>query len=188
MDLGGWVKAVKSKAAIWARICLINDCALRTVRKQHDNWKTIKKGQSGNPGGRPKVVAEVKELARAHTGEAIETLVSIMTNPKSAPAARVSAANALLDRGYGKPPQHITGEGGPSYVVRLPEPCKTADEWVASLGDRSHKRRAVQWLNRVSRQCITKSLLLTARLTEASVVSINWGGRHGRQRSRSGCH
>ena len=59
--------------------------------------KPFKKGQSGNPGGRPKVIAEVKELARAHTGEAIETLVSIMTNPKSAPAARVSAANALLD-------------------------------------------------------------------------------------------
>ncbi len=42
----------------------------------------FKKGQSGNPGGRPKVIAEVKELARAHTGEAIETLVSIMTNAK----------------------------------------------------------------------------------------------------------
>ena len=28
------------------------------------------------------MIAEVKELARAHTGEAIETLVSIMTNPK----------------------------------------------------------------------------------------------------------
>ena len=79
----------------------------------------FKKGQSGNPGGRPKVIAEVKELARAHTGEAIETLVSIMTNPKSAPAARVSAANALLDRGYGKPPQHITGEGG-AFVRRSP--------------------------------------------------------------------
>ena len=99
--------------------------------------KPFKKGQSGNPGGRPKVVAEVKELARAHTAEAIQTLVSIMTNPQSAPAARVSAANALLDRGYGKPPQHITGEGGPVYVARLPEPCKTAEEWVASLGDRS---------------------------------------------------
>jgi hypothetical protein len=95
--------------------------------------KPFKKGQSGNPGGRPKVVAEVKELARVHTGQAIETLVSIMTNPKSAPAARVSAANALLDRGYGKPPQHITGEGGPQYVVRLPEPCKTAEEWEASV-------------------------------------------------------
>src|SRR6478609_803015 len=95
--------------------------------------KPFNKGQSGNPGGRPKAVAEVKELARAHTGEAIQTLVSIMTNPKAAPAARVLAANALLDRGYGKPPQHISGEGGPSYVARLPEPCKTAEEWQASL-------------------------------------------------------
>src|SRR5678816_1784552 len=96
--------------------------------KQQGNCMTIgkpfKKGQSGNPGGRPKVVAEVKELARTHTGAAIETLVSIMSNPKAAPAARVSAANSLLDRGYGKPPQHITGEGGPSFVVRLPEPAK----------------------------------------------------------------
>src|SRR4029077_7054307 len=82
--------------------------------------------------GRPKVVAEVRELAREHTSKAVETLVS-MTNQKAAPAARVSAANALLDRGYGKPPQHITGEGGPRYVVRLPEPCKTAEEWVQTL-------------------------------------------------------
>jgi hypothetical protein len=95
--------------------------------------KPFQKGQSGNPGGRPKVVAEVRELAREHTSKAVETLVSIMTNQKAAPAARVSAANALLDRGYGKPPQHITGEGGPRYVVRLPEPCKTAEEWVQTL-------------------------------------------------------
>ena len=87
----------------------------------------------------PKVVAEVKELARAHTGEAIETLVSIMTNPKGAPAARVSAANALLDRGYGKPPQHITGEVAASYVARLPEPAKSAEEWIASLSPAPNK-------------------------------------------------
>jgi hypothetical protein len=81
------------------------------------------------------VVAEVRELARAHTGEAVQTLVSIMTDRKAAPAARVSAANALLDRGYGKPPQHqhITGADGPQYVVRLPEPCKTVEEWEASI-------------------------------------------------------
>ena len=92
--------------------------------------KPFQKGRSGNPGGRPKVVAEVKELARAHTREAIETLVLIMSNPKAAPAARVSAANALLDRGYGKPPQHITGEGGPSFVVRLPDVAPNAQAWL----------------------------------------------------------
>jgi hypothetical protein len=54
-----------------------------------------------------------------------------MANPKSPPAARVSAANALLDRGYGKPPQHITDESARSFVARLPEPCKTAEEWEA---------------------------------------------------------
>ena len=97
----------------------------------------FEKGQSGNPGGRPKVIAELKELARAHTGEAVKTLVSIMTNSKAAPAARVSAANSLLDRGYGKPPQHISGEGGPSFVMRLPEPCKTAEEWQASIAKRN---------------------------------------------------
>ena len=91
----------------------------------------FEKGTSGNPGGRPKVVAEVKELARAHTGEAIQTLVSIMTNPKSAPAARVSAANSLLDRGYGKPPQHITDESARSFVARLPDVADSAEEWLA---------------------------------------------------------
>ena len=35
-----------------------------------------KKGQSGNPGGRPKEVAQVKALARQHCEEAIQTLVT----------------------------------------------------------------------------------------------------------------
>jgi hypothetical protein len=64
-------------------------------------------GQSGNPGGRPKVVGEVRESARQHTIEAINTLVSIMQDQKAPPAARVLAANSILDRGYGKPAQTI---------------------------------------------------------------------------------
>jgi Family of unknown function (DUF5681) len=60
------------------------------------------KGVSGNPGGRAKGLKEVTELARHHAPEAIDTLVRIMRDPKANAAARGAAANALLDRGYGK--------------------------------------------------------------------------------------
>ena len=58
-------------------------------------------GISGNPGGRPREVGHVRELAREHSEEAIETLVDLMRHAKS-DAARGAAAQALLDRGYGK--------------------------------------------------------------------------------------
>ena len=58
-------------------------------------------GQSGNPGGRPRAVGEVGDLARTQTGTAIETLASICQNGRSE-SARVAAAVALLDRGWGR--------------------------------------------------------------------------------------
>ena len=45
---------------------------------------------------------EIRTLARSYTKAAINTLVGIMRQPKAPPAARVMAANALLDRGWGK--------------------------------------------------------------------------------------
>lgn len=62
----------------------------------------FKRGQSGNPGGRPKIVAEVKELARSYTEDAIKTLASIMKDGAAPPAARVKASETLLDRAWGK--------------------------------------------------------------------------------------
>jgi|HubBroStandDraft_6_1064221.scaffolds.fasta_scaffold67085_2 hypothetical protein len=44
----------------------------------------------------------VSELARQHTEEAVRELVEVMRTSKSEPA-RISAATALLDRGWGKP-------------------------------------------------------------------------------------
>ena len=67
-----------------------------------------KKGQSGNPGGRSPIIKEVQALAREEGPGALRTLVSIHKNPKASPAARISAAIAVLDRGYGKPMQDIT--------------------------------------------------------------------------------
>lgn len=65
------------------------------------------KGKSGNPGGRPKAAEDLKLLAQTKTQAAINTLCSIMSNKKAPESARVSAACALLDRGYGKPSQMI---------------------------------------------------------------------------------
>ena len=71
------------------------------------NGGKFQKGQSGNPGGRPKVLAEVQERARQYTLESIEGLADIARNTKSPAQARVAAWNSLLDRGYGKPGQSI---------------------------------------------------------------------------------
>ena len=67
----------------------------------------FKKGKSGNPGGRPKVVGDIQALARDNTTEAINTLTAIMGDIAAPPAARVAAANSILDRGYGRPTQTV---------------------------------------------------------------------------------
>ena len=59
-------------------------------------------GHSGNAGGRPKDEHKVAELARSYTAEAIDTLVDLMRNGKDE-RVRGTAAQALLDRGWGKP-------------------------------------------------------------------------------------
>jgi hypothetical protein len=77
-------------------------------------------GRSGNPGGRPKALREVMELARARTEAAVDTLAAVMADETAPPAARVSAATALLDRGWGRPVQglhHSGAEGGTLVLV-----------------------------------------------------------------------
>ena len=89
--------------------------------------RPFQKGTSGNPGGRPKVLGDVQELARERSPEAIKILANVMRDEKAPPAARVAAANALLDRGYGKPTQPI------SQTLTKIDPCTMSDEELAAI-------------------------------------------------------
>lgn len=60
-------------------------------------------GKSGNPGGRPRVIGHVRDMAQRHADDAISTLAEIMVDSEAPAAARITAACALLDRGYGRP-------------------------------------------------------------------------------------
>lgn len=66
----------------------------------------FKKGQSGNPNGRPKIPEDVKEAAKAHTMLALDTLANVMLHGKNE-ASKVAAANAMLNRGWGQPKQNV---------------------------------------------------------------------------------
>ena len=64
-----------------------------------------------------KATADIRSLARAQTALAIRTLTGVCGSKAAPVAARVSAANALLDRGGGKPQQTHAGEDGDIRVI-----------------------------------------------------------------------
>jgi len=57
-----------------------------------------------------KTITEIRSLARSHTRTAINVLVVVMRAKDATPAARVSAATAILDRGWGKPAQALAND------------------------------------------------------------------------------
>ena len=97
---------------------------------------SFKPGVSGNPGGRPKtpqtievrrIILGVREAARELTLDAIDTLATIMKDPKAPAAARISAAVALLDRGHGRPFQAVDVKDGVDLGLLSDEELYTLD-------------------------------------------------------------
>jgi hypothetical protein len=78
---------------------------------------SFKPGVSGNPDGRPKrpetiearrVIADVKAAARELTLDAMDTLKNAMADQRVPWSAKITAAIAVLDRGWGKPAQTVS--------------------------------------------------------------------------------
>ena len=64
-------------------------------------------GQSGNPGGRVGVDPKVREAARQYTEQAMAVLGQALNHEDARIA--IKAAEVLLDRGWGKPTQPLSG-------------------------------------------------------------------------------
>ena len=65
----------------------------------------FQRGQSGNPGGRSRLPADIREAFKAKAPAALEVLTRCLQSDDDRIA--MMAAQAILDRGYGKPTQSI---------------------------------------------------------------------------------
>lgn len=98
--------------------------------KKHANGSTWQKGKSGNPGGRsPRVGPNgetIAQLCRAKTKELVDRAVEIALDKGAEHKDALTAIFGLLDRGWGKPTEHvdadIRGSGLPVIqIVRAAE-------------------------------------------------------------------
>lgn len=79
-------------------------------------------GQSGNPGGRTKLEAEVRKCAQQRSERAIERCGEILES-KDERAALV-AAQTILDRAWGKPKEAKDSDGRPALDLSKLDPAE----------------------------------------------------------------
>ena len=95
------------------------------------NLTPFKKGQSGNPKGRPKKLPKLDELLADVLGDEKQGITAAETILKRlremAVKGNLKAAEMLLDRGYGKPiakTEHTGAAGAPIIIHAIPDGLK----------------------------------------------------------------
>lgn len=92
-----------------------------------------------------KAPANIKSLARKHTTEALERLAHWMRSDE--PRASVAACIALLDRGWGKPSQPVTGADEQPIQFENVSARDELNRRIAALATRAGKAEDPRRLN-----------------------------------------
>lgn len=89
------------------------------------------KGQSGNPGGRPRGAAEMARLIRKATNDGaslVKHAVKVWRDPKASERSRAWAHEWLTDRGFGRAVQSVDLNVGGEIEVSVPFADLTDEE------------------------------------------------------------
>jgi len=86
-----------------------------------------------------KTPTEIASLARAYTDTALKMLAGVISREDAPLAPRVAAANALLDRGWGKPRQAAAEVEAPEVRTEILEVIRTIVDPAARLREQAAK-------------------------------------------------